>query len=399
MTPARAGHRASAPGARRAVPPPRPAAGLVPALRTVAGSWGDEAGPEDAAHRLRDLLRTNKLALFLDADDLELSGAAARDHEAWRAQYRLRTAALNGCSLAAMHDVSARLDEAGVPHAFFKGPVQHVMLHDDPLARPSGDVDVLVTPRRFDAALAALTAAGYHDTRGQSLWWRHGLGERHLAPPRDTGRGGSEVDLHLRLGQAGCPAPRDVAACLARATRRSVQGRSVPFLCLQDTALMTAASLAKAVVHRQPCGSHVLDYVAARRLVSANGARMDAWRDLVRAARDAGMLPVLRLAQRCARALLAEGFSDPLVSGPQTPPAAPILADVEDEHLVRMILAPATVEGPRRRALVWELHARDVGAFASEGMRAALGEVLRIASGPRGARTGDARTAREGAAR
>lgn len=88
------------------------------------------------------------------------------------------------------------LEDAGIRAVVVKGPFMAQRLYGDPGLRRSGDVDLLVQPEEFQAAIRLLETQGYTTVKGRT--WREGL------PLFETTLQASEswrppVDLHWRL--------------------------------------------------------------------------------------------------------------------------------------------------------------------------------------------------------
>ncbi|HEX2294709.1 MAG TPA: nucleotidyltransferase family protein [Actinomycetota bacterium] len=89
----------------------------------------------------------------------------------------------------------ALLDAAGVPAVVFKGPALVERYYDDHRLRSYGDVDLLVRPRDFEAAVAALTRGGYAlADRNWEFLVDDLRGQVHLTSPA-----GAVVELHWHL--------------------------------------------------------------------------------------------------------------------------------------------------------------------------------------------------------
>lgn len=88
------------------------------------------------------------------------------------------------------------LTTAGVEVRALKGIAIAHLDHDDPAERMFGDADLLVRPAQFEAALAALTRAGFEraepPVRG---WWERRFGKAVVVQSPH----GGELDLHLRI--------------------------------------------------------------------------------------------------------------------------------------------------------------------------------------------------------
>ncbi|HYP23171.1 MAG TPA: nucleotidyltransferase family protein, partial [Actinomycetota bacterium] len=87
------------------------------------------------------------------------------------------------------------LDRAGVEAVVLKGPALVERYHRDPTLRSYGDVDLLVRPDRFGAALAAFQEAGYLlADRNWDFLVDDLRGQVHLTTPRDE-----VIELHWHV--------------------------------------------------------------------------------------------------------------------------------------------------------------------------------------------------------
>ena len=164
----------------------------------------------------------------------------------------------------AIHDL---LRARQIDFVFLKGPFQQQLLYDDHFMKPSGDVDVLVSPAGFFPARDALRSIGYEVAgKSRSVWWVRFLGEQHMT--RGDGPRPSTVDLHYRLQQPGSPSPRDADGFLRRKRQLEIAGATVPFTSAADTLLLSCISVAKALFNREPCAGYVCD-------VRASASRLD----------------------------------------------------------------------------------------------------------------------------
>jgi hypothetical protein len=115
---------------------------------------------------------------------------------------QLRAAARTLGVDATASETEQALRRAGCASIVLKGPMLQRELYDDGSHRPYVDVDLLVSPRDFDAAGAALAAIGFTlviDHRDHLTIVEPHAQEWHR-PPAD------KVDLHWRLPGVGIPA-------------------------------------------------------------------------------------------------------------------------------------------------------------------------------------------------
>jgi hypothetical protein len=122
------------------------------------------------------------------------------------------------------------LSAAEVPAAGFKGIAVIGRLQHGRVEREMADIDLLVPPERLDAALLALTAAGFTPKiQGVSA---SGLRDFASSSPGSTGNeaitlcdaGGAEIDLHWKVGRV------DVAQAIAEASLIRLLSREVPIV-------------------------------------------------------------------------------------------------------------------------------------------------------------------------
>lgn len=145
--------------------------------------------------------------------------------------------------------VAAALDAACPGWVLVKGLALAHRVYEDPVARPVGDVDVVVAPARFEPAVRALeSAGGVVVDRDWDLQLRELRGQVHVLMPH-----GTLVDLHWHLvnrdavrRQVG-PLTSDV---LARAVPVTIGGVPVRTLDAVDTVTHLALHAALSGGHR-----------------------------------------------------------------------------------------------------------------------------------------------------
>lgn len=286
--------------------------------------------------------------------------------------FRQRSLMTNSINLSTVQRVSGALDAASVDFVILKGPLQLHVLYGDYFARPSSDLDLLVDRHDYGRAAAVLRDFGYAPAeRCESRWWRHYLGEQHFLP---ADRSFAVVDLHHRVQQPGCPAPREMVSYLGDRHRAAVGNTEVPVLSAVHACLLAAISFVKATFHRE----HSLRYLAdlAAQLI----AMSDRQRQMLDAvARTQGIRHLLVFAWNCAGELLP-------VDLPPVPVRRP-LARLDRATLAAMSLSPEdpAIAWPKRRHLLWHLcdpigPFGRIGAYAREAGFAAAAEISRLAS-------------------
>ncbi|MEM1177795.1 MAG: nucleotidyltransferase family protein [Acidobacteriota bacterium] len=143
-------------------------------------------------------------ALAVEARAAGVEGPAV---DAWRS--RLREVAVHQLLLEeALSQTGAVLGDAGVRWAPLKGLDLGPRVYPRPEARPTSDVDVLVSGRDLDVARRALVEAGW------SPWVSGALAARYLREEgyawQSRSPGGALVELHFRLWGAMAPDAGDV---------------------------------------------------------------------------------------------------------------------------------------------------------------------------------------------
>lgn len=224
---------------------------LVASLRSCAGGQADEdlvrlaplvdnvelarasefhgvTSPVYLALRRRDALDVRHAR---DPLDDELSTRLAAAHRQMM-QDRLR-------SRADLATVATLLDRASVPWVLLKGPVLSDFVYARKDLRGYIDLDVLVPPRHFEVALAALESAGLAVLDNDWLSARERrLGEVPLVAPL-----GTVVDLHwhlVNLGPVRDGFRIDIDELFGRARTLPIDGALVPALGREDLAAYVA---------------------------------------------------------------------------------------------------------------------------------------------------------------
>lgn len=286
--------------------------------------------------------------------------------------FRQRALMINSVNLSTVQRVSAALDGASIGFVVLKGPLQLRALYGDYFARPSSDLDLLVDRRDYDRAADVLRGLGYAAAeRCESRWWRHYLGEQHFQPPS---RSLATVDLHHRVQQPGCPAPRELVSYIGNSDRTALGSAEVPVLSPVHACLLAAISFVKATFHRE----HALRYLGD--LATQILAMSDHERHVLDVvARAQGIRHLLAFAWGCAVTLLP-------VSLP-APPVGRTWRSLDRETLAAMVLSPedAAIDWPKRRHLLWHLcdpigPLGRGGVYAAEVGFAAAAELTRIIS-------------------
>lgn len=332
----------------------------------AAAPAGDVPTPSLSATAVADIARLNKVAAFV-LKALSRAPASERPVELfqWLDTYRRRTVSMNAACLMDSMAIHQALRDRQIDFVFLKGPFQQHLLYDDHFMKPSGDVDILVSPAGFTKARDALRSIGYEVSgKSRSVWWVRFLGEQHMI----RGNGPSTVDLHYRLQQPGSPSPRDADGFLRRKRLVEITGTEVPFTSAADTLMLSCISVAKALFNHEPCAGYVCDIRAsANRLGEADQQRV------LDAAVSQGLDDTLLLGLRAADVLL--GAAGTLLSER----AKPILSRIGNEDLLNMVIAPwlLSLRWPQRRTVLWELCGRAPVRYLAEAGWAASADISR----------------------
>ena len=329
---------------------------------------GTTSVPAISAASVADIARLNKVATFvLKALSRAPASEAPPGLLEWLDTYRRRTVSINSSCIMDSMAIDKVLRDKHIDFVFLKGPFQQHLLYGDHFMKPSGDVDILVSPTGFFKAREALRSIGYEVAgKSRSVWWVRFLGEQHMV--RDSGPKPSTVDLHYRLQQPGSPSPRDTDGFLRRKRSVAIAGASMPFISASDTLLLSCISVAKALFNREPCAGYVCDIRAsASRLSEAEQ------QNVLDYAAEQGLADTLLLGLRAADVLL--GGAGTLMSERATR----ILSRIGNEDLFHMVIAPwlSSLRWPQRRTVLWELCGREPVRYLTEAGWAASADLSR----------------------
>ncbi|TGQ56950.1 hypothetical protein EN836_03850 [Mesorhizobium sp. M1C.F.Ca.ET.193.01.1.1] len=329
---------------------------------------GGMPAPAVSAADIADIARLNKVAVFvLKALAHGPAGAAPPGLLGWLDSYRRRTMSMNAACIGDSIAIDRVLRDRQVDFVFLKGPLQQQLLYGDHFMKPSGDVDILVSPAGFAAARDALRSAGYEVAgKSRSVWWVRFLGEQHMV--RDDGGRAATVDLHHRLQQPGSPSPRDIDGFLRRKREVTVAGAAMPLISASDMLLLSCISVVKAFFNREPCAGYVCDVRAAASRLSEAEQQM-----VLDHAAAQGLADTLLLGLRAADVLL--GGAATLLSDR----AVRILARIDNADLFHMVIAPwlSSLRWPQRRTVLWELCGREPARYLAEASWAASADLSR----------------------
>lgn len=323
-------------------------------------------------HDVLEIARLNKVGNFVlkAVPQMPMAGGPAGEASVGLVKlldaYRRKTILLNSSAITDSLAVRKALHDAGIDFVFLKGPIQQGLLYGDHFMKPSGDVDVLVSPASFLKGREVLRSLGYEvASKSRSMWWVRFLGEQHMtrAVPR-----ASTVDLHHRLQQPGSPSPRKLTRFILRKRPVDVAGGQVPFISEADVLLLSCISIAKAIFNREACAGYVCDVRAG-----TNGMNEADLHVLLDYAEEQGLAGTLLFGVRAADLLLGGG------SGALSERARQVMAGIGDSDLRDMVIAPwlPAIKWPQRRAVLWELCDRKPARYVAEAGWAALAELSR----------------------
>lgn len=239
-------------------------------------------------------------------------------------------------------DAITALQRAGVEPVLLKGPVTAQRLYPGE-SRPYGDADLLVAPRRYARAEAALLAAGF--ARRPRDWELGGRLEHDAVWRRDDS--GPAVDLHRTLPGVVGVSPQRTWRVLAPHRRRwTLPGSEVEVDVLDGAAFALLCGLHAA--------HHLGDEAAAHKPL-ADLARAVAGIDLSTWREAAALSRRLRAAEQLARGLHAAGTGRmPHRDAAGATHARPAAASTPGVALARALRLPAPageadVVSPRER--------------------------------------------------
>lgn len=193
--------------------------------------WPSRPLADDAWHavlrgvereRLSGLLAEAVVAGALPATDDQIDAAAELHLRAMAAALRLDRRLLQAAAV---------LEGADVPFRVLKGAAVAHLAYADPAQRSYGDVDLLVSGDRFEAALAVLADAGYRRRWPQlraNFDRRFGKGTTLVA------EGGWEIDLHRTFVMGPFGLTIDLEPLFHRASMFQLGDRVLPALAHEE---------------------------------------------------------------------------------------------------------------------------------------------------------------------
>jgi hypothetical protein len=158
----------------------------LPSGEGFAAEWAGVQHPETLLATAAELGVGGVILAAAGAADERLAERAARA----RAQGRVRHAWVS----AALQEASTGLAQAGIPHLVLKGPPLAERLYEDPGARVSHDLDLLVAPDDLQTAISTLSSLRYLAEGGPHA--RYALQHHHHV--HLARRGAPLLELHFR---------------------------------------------------------------------------------------------------------------------------------------------------------------------------------------------------------
>ena len=240
------------------------------------------------AHRVSPLLYARLRADgVLDRLPAEVELALERAYVVSRTRHALRWQALE-------HALSA-LAAQGIEVILLKGAALIATLYDEPALRPMDDLDILVSPAQFRAAVACLCERGYRPDHAEPFQGANEMISHHLAL---TGTVPVKHALELHHALLDLPAALGAAIpvpeLLERAEALTVGAAPARVLCLPDQLLHLAAHLAL----QNPADERLIWYCDLDRLVRREADRLPWDEVLARAERYRMTLALQRVLHR-----------------------------------------------------------------------------------------------------
>ena len=130
------------------------------------------------------------------------------------------------------------LNERGVPYAVIKGPAV-ARFHQDPTTRPYEDIDLVVAPTMFRAAMETLNELGYEVNGDKRQPWDW-FDRECLEGVNLRGRFGANLDVHHHIAPWSIGKRLDVRGIIERAERGFIGGVAVRLASAGDCLLVAS---------------------------------------------------------------------------------------------------------------------------------------------------------------
>ena len=231
---------------------------------SVRVASGDEtpALPNRLMERCVVLARKTKVAALLGESAADMAPAWPEPLRDELRQQRAAVLRKNLENLSHSIKLAAVLRQDGVPFVLMKGALRSYEIFGTWDARPSNDIDVLVSHEDYGRAGSALTGAGYRRlVAADNAWWHSYLGESPYAPPD----GGPIVDVHHKVQQPGAPSPKSVGQMLETRNQLEVGGEGLPVLRADYALLLAYISVSKAIRTHETWLAYALEIAVTRR--------------------------------------------------------------------------------------------------------------------------------------
>lgn len=203
--------------------------------RLKAAPSGAPLRPDVSSAALLAAVDHHRVAAALSLDGGEgLPEATSKALTEFRRRRAVRLLTLAAELAAAVRALTA----AGIPVVAFKGPAVGVLLHGGVARRDAVDLDLLIAPAAWDAALEALAGLGYRPLDPALAADRTLRGGHALALVR---RGAAaSIELHDRLTPEDSPFPLSVLRPFERPAIVTIGGVAIPTLSAEAATVFAA---------------------------------------------------------------------------------------------------------------------------------------------------------------
>lgn len=207
------------------MPDPSPSPAMSWLLDALASPHGDRSAPSDPSSLVRLADHHRVVALLVHRWAEEGTSPPGEIREILRS-LASRRAASSLALIALFGSIQRTLEAAGVDCILLKGPGLSLQAFGTPLARQSGDLDILVSQGQRSRAVQALQEAGLQPdlnlTPGQ--FRQYGKTHHHLGFHTPEG---IEIELHWRLHHLRAM-PEDYPSCPDRVELPGTSARVLP---------------------------------------------------------------------------------------------------------------------------------------------------------------------------
>ncbi|MBU0678508.1 MAG: nucleotidyltransferase family protein [Verrucomicrobia bacterium] len=162
-------------------------------------------------------------------------------------QARYRIALTHMSAIKLVRSIAPEMAKAGIAYAVIKGPVLQESLYTDLFSRAYGDVDIVVSSRDIDRAVALLVKEGYEVVGGDLSNRLLRIGHFHLALDA-PGKGTPRVELHWSILDRANLYRIGNDAVLERARTLTIEGVEIKTLSAEDEFVYLCVHIAKHAV-------------------------------------------------------------------------------------------------------------------------------------------------------